>query len=80
MPCNTYRDPDGKFTAIVCTRGKRPIKCSVCGLSGGKLCDFPLMGPKTGKTCDRSLCSKCAVSGGADIDYCPPHARMKGLA
>jgi len=70
--------PGGGY-AIVCTRGRRPITCSVCGKRGDKLCDFPLTGVKAGKTCDRGLCQKCAVHVEPDIDYCPAHARMKGL-
>ncbi len=79
MPCNTVKLPGGGY-AIVCSSGNRPKRCSVCGGPGGKLCDFPLMGRLAGKTCDRPLCAKCATSGGAEIDYCPPHARMKGFA
>jgi hypothetical protein len=41
-----------------------------------KLCDFPLTGSKQGKTCDRSVCSKCAVHRDPDTDYCPPHGRL----
>ena len=78
MPCYTV-DLQGGGHAIVCTRGRRPIVCSVCRLPGNKLCDFPLMGAKTGKTCDRPLCDRCAISGGKGIDYCPTHARMKGM-
>ncbi len=75
MPCNDVKLPNGGY-AIVCTRGKRPIICAVCKRRGSKLCDFPLTGAKSGKTCDRPLCDRCAVSGGKEIDYCPTHAAM----
>ncbi len=75
MPCNTV-DIGGGSYAIVCRRGNRPKPCSICGRPGSKLCDFPLTGPKAGKTCDRSLCAKCAVNVGPELDYCPTHGRM----
>ncbi len=80
MPCEIRKDPDGKFTAIICRRGSQTKRCDICGRPGGKLCDFPLTGAKAGKTCDRSLCAACAVHVDPDIDYCPTHARMKGIA
>lgn len=73
MPCEI------RGNAFICSRTSRAKPCAVCGRPGGKLCDFPLTGEKAGKTCDRSLCSKCAVHTGHEIDYCPTHARMKGL-
>jgi len=30
---------------------------------------------KSAATCDRPICSRCAVSAGPDRDICPPHAR-----
>ena len=75
MPCN-HIDLGNGASAIVCTRGRSTKRCVICGLPGGKLCDFPLTGAKAGKTCDRSLCAKCAVHREPDIDYCPTHARM----
>lgn len=75
MPCRTV-DLGNGVRAIVCSRENRPRKCDICGRRGSKLCDFPLNGAKTGKTCDRSLCVKCAVHKAPDTDYCPAHARM----
>jgi hypothetical protein len=74
--------PDGKF-AIVCTRGQKKKPCVVCGRPGEVLCDYPLSGAKTGAgqrpTCDRLICRRCAVRIRPDVDYCPTHARLKGL-
>ena len=77
MPCIPYRSPDGSFTAIVCTRGRRSKPCYVCGKPSSLLCDYKLTGKKTGKTCDRPLCARCAVSEpdgkGDTFDLCPAH-------
>lgn len=74
MPC------EHRGNMIICSRSSRAKRCEICGKPGGKLCDFPLSGPKSGKTCDRSLCVACAVHVDPDIDYCPAHAKVKGLA
>lgn len=67
------RLPGGGF---VCRSGRRP-SCSGCGKPGATLqCDYPLTGPKAGKTCDRWLCDKCATHVGPDRDYCPPHQAL----
>lgn len=60
---------------------RRP--CVMCGAGHSKLCDFKLRGAKVGQTCDRPLCTKCAIPGGKTedgqkIDYCPAHAEMIG--
>jgi hypothetical protein len=76
MICRRIDLPGG--TAIVCSRGERPKLCATCKRRPStKLCDFKLTGRKAGKTCDAKLCDACAVSGGAGIDYCPPHARIR---
>lgn len=75
MPCNIVDIPGGG-RAIVCTRARRTKPCDICHRPGGKLCDYPLRGTKAGKTCDRSLCAKCAVHRAPDTDYCPTHAAM----
>jgi hypothetical protein len=66
------------FGAIVCTRGRARTKpCAYCGNPGTQLCDFPLKGPKEGKTCDEPMCTRCATRPDAtkDLDYCRAHAR-----
>ncbi len=75
MPCE-HRDLGNGAHAIICSRASRPKPCSVCGRPGGKLCDFPLKGEKAGKTCDRSLCARCATHVEPDTDYCPAHAKL----
>jgi hypothetical protein len=79
VPCNHVILPGGAH-AIICGRGSRPRPCSVCGRPHSKLCDFPLRGAKAGKTCDRTLCDQCAVHQEPDLDYCPAHAKLLGVA
>lgn len=63
MPCERIG------TAIVCSRARKPKKCSVCRIyAGTQLCD----GTKAnGKPCDVPLCTRCAHHVGADQDLCP---------
>lgn len=75
MPCWTVKLPDGTV-ALVHGRGSKPKPCSVCGQPGGRLCDFPLGG---GKTCDASLCGRCAVPIAKDVEYCPSHPKKLAL-
>ena len=74
MPCRTIKVGDG--FAVVCVRGQRAKPCAVCKSPSTQLCDFPLTGPKAGKTCDAPLCRRCAVKVGPDRDYCPAHDRL----
>jgi hypothetical protein len=78
MTCHVYNSPDGKFSAIICSRGHRAKACTTCGKPAGKLCDFKLSGKKAGKTCDRPICERCAKStpnGKGDThDLCGIHA------
>jgi hypothetical protein len=73
--CNTVKveTSAGPVTAIICTRGRRRQNCKFCSRYSTKLCDFPLAGPKAGKTCDAPMCDRCAVHVGPDKDFCPPH-------
>lgn len=73
MTCRIYKGDKGMI--ILCDRGGQSKRCSVCGRKATKLCDFPLRGKLAGKTCDKDLCDKCAVSVGHSVDYCPAHAR-----
>lgn len=69
MPCTPF-DIDG-MRGIVCTRGGRQKRCSVCNAPrAGVLCDFPI---GKGKTCDKPLCGRCAKSVAPGIDHCPDH-------
>lgn len=75
MPCDHVDLPGGGY-AIVC-RGRQPQKrCVHCGRPSSKLCDFPLRGAKTGKTCDRPICKRCAQHVPPDTDYCKTHADL----
>jgi len=52
--------------------------CSRCSRLATRLCDYPM---GNGRTCDAPLCDECASSPyeiGADIDFCPTHARTVG--
>lgn len=74
MPC--YPIGGDGWTGFVCTRGTRITRrCSVpgCRAPGEFLCDQPLGGSKTGKTCDKPLCVQHAVEVGTDRHLCPPH-------
>lgn len=72
MPCRTFQG-DG-FSAIVCTRGKRPMKCYVCARPCDILCDHPA---GVGKTCDRPCCKTHSEHVGKDRDYCLTHAEFE---
>lgn len=72
MGCETRRDATGQVVMIVCSRGRRPPRCSVCGTRPGtQLCDGP--GPGGG-TCDAPVCLACTVHAEPDRDFCPAHA------
>lgn len=78
MACRTIVAGPG-MTAIACTRGTQRPSCSTpgCANRADKQCDFPVKrGGKAG-TCDRHICSKCAVSAGRNVDHCPAHARLE---
>lgn len=82
MSCNTIDLGGGDF-AIVCTRGgaRERAKCDFCGVHiHARLCDFPLRGKKSGRTCSKRMCIQCTkvheTFGEAPIDLCPPHARF----
>ncbi len=73
--CEQVKLPGGG-PAFVCGRGRQPRpKCSRCGKPADKLCDFVIERRHGGnhRTCDKPLCSSCAVSGGRNVDYCPDH-------
>lgn len=79
MPCEHVTLKDGT-RAIVCTgrRGRR--RCSACRNAWASLeCDFPTPSRKTG-TCDKPLCSDCAVSVGPNLDHCPTHLKAEPAA
>lgn len=60
-----------KGNVIVCTRGGKYQKCSYCSNDAPLLCDFKVGG---GKTCDKPICKRCAVSIAPGVDHCRIHA------
>lgn len=84
----------GGVTGFVCGgRGAAAKPCSElgCGAPSVALCDYPLAGKKTGKTCSKPVCEKhrrqqgaatprpglsVATIGEDTIDYCPTHDRI----
>jgi hypothetical protein len=77
MTCKRIDLPGGGFV-IACSRTTLRPRCSVdgCRNASTKLCDFPLKGAKTGKTCDRRLCDAHAREQSVGVDFCPTHAKM----
>jgi hypothetical protein len=77
MPCRPYPIPGG--VAIVCGRGQRSKPCATvgCGGRGDFLCDYPLAGKASGRTCDRAMCERCRRPQRKGVDYCGPHASMQ---
>lgn len=80
MKCTLYdiRDETGRSVggAFLCGTRQRAKRCSNCEADATRLCDAPLRGRKTGKTCDAPLCERCAMRlKGVDGDLCPAHAR-----
>lgn len=77
MPCDVKWTPGGGY-AIACSRGQRQPRCSSCGARASKLCDYRVERDGKPATCDRALCTRCAVRvpfGSRFLDYCPPHYR-----
>lgn len=76
MACEVQRQ--GGETLILCSRGSRRPRCSSCGAPGAELlCDYPLKGRRTGSTCSKPICRRCAVHREPDHDLCPAHARLE---
>jgi hypothetical protein len=70
-----YKEP---AYVIVCTRkGGGARKCTSCQAFAYdvRLCGFPLHGAKSGQTCSRVVCTRCAVHVAPTLDYCPAHGR-----
>ena len=73
MPCQSVKFPNG-MTAILCTPPQRRRRCSngQCVAWAERECDYPAPHRKTG-TCDKPLCTKCAVRIAENVDHCPSH-------
>lgn len=67
---------DGKVVGIACARG-RAVRCSTAGCtnSADLLCDWPVTRKGRVGTCDRRVCSRCALARAPGVDYCAAHAR-----
>jgi hypothetical protein len=70
------RDAAGNVVGIACSREAVKYCSAGCGRKASKLCDFELVGKRTGETCDAPLCDRCATAITKKKDYCPAHARM----
>ena len=64
MPC------DHIAGAIVCSRGRKRMRCVACHLAGGLQCDWKV-GP--GKTCDAHICPEHATEVAPGKHVCPAH-------
>jgi hypothetical protein len=75
MPCEPIKLPGGSVGTI-CFRGPRR-RCSTCGkLGADRLCDvwtgaYDRQGKP--KTCNRPVCSNCAVAIDSETDVCGAH-------
>ena len=73
MPC--VRVPlEGGGVAVVCTRGRRPRRCT-CGAPATLLCDAP----RGRGTCSAPICESCATAIGPDRHLCPKHRPQPSL-
>jgi hypothetical protein len=73
--CDKVDMGNGDFAIICGGRHKRQPPCITCGHPSSKLCDFPVVVNGKPRTCDKPICSRCAVSKGPDVDWCQPHER-----
>lgn len=72
MSCTHIKAPGG-FTAIVCTRGRKPQRCGWCTHTASVfLCDWKI---GKGKTCDKPLCAQHAQEVAPDKHLCPKHVK-----
>jgi hypothetical protein len=76
-PCKEVHLPGGGV-AFVRYANRRAPKCRWCENQSTKLCDFVISPPEQithKKTCDAPMCDVHAKSVGANLDYCPEHAK-----
>jgi hypothetical protein len=67
-------------TAVFICGRRRAAPCVTenCGRPHTSLCDFPLTGKLSGKTCDRKMCDNCRVKQpGKNRDYCRAHDEIE---
>jgi hypothetical protein len=77
VACNLYRDPEGKFTAIIC--GLKQHRCVICRRPATKQCDFPVVRNGKAGTCDVYFCDEHGTNIGPNVDYCRLHSRVGRL-
>lgn len=77
MPCEWIKLPGGGVAHV--RYAKPPLKkCQWCQRLSTKLCDFVVSPPEQvthRRTCDARMCEDHAKSVGANLDYCPDHAK-----
>lgn len=68
--------PVQPITVFSCGRPKR-LPCSSCGAPGATTaCTHPVKRAGQPATCDRKLCSRCAMPAEDGVVRCPAHDRM----
>jgi len=76
MKCQIVKGPGGSAMIICGSRRQNALTCAFCSAKATRLCDFvvePRVGHVPPKTCDKPLCTACAVRFGTDSDSCPDH-------
>lgn len=71
MPTTT----NDRLTIFVCGRKRENCSTPGCRNNADRQCDFPVKRNGQNATCDRFICSACAVRVGPNLDHCGPHAR-----
>jgi hypothetical protein len=66
----------GTITIRVCGTRRCAPRCS-CGRASATTCSHELTGAKTGSTCSRPLCDRCARTVAGRV-VCRVHAEMIG--
>lgn len=78
MICEIVRLPDGMVAFVKMAR-RKPKPCSICKEPSSRLCDFVVDRTHSAVgTCDKPLCTRCAVSVGRNVDHCPDHPAVAG--
>jgi len=77
MTCESIPMKNGVI--FMCSRGSRKKPRCKCGSLAVKLCDYPLRGAKSGSTCDRPLCARCASTEPDVVDMAEERALQLGI-
>ncbi|WP_288637019.1 hypothetical protein [uncultured Oxalobacter sp.] len=73
MTCNITKTRDGEKLFMCGEEMPQLDVCVDCGYVADILCDYPV---GEGLTCDRSLCSGCAVEVAPNLHYCKTHYEL----